>query len=81
MKKQPIEIRYKKLGRERAHGQAWEDRVVDVDSRLKGFDLLETIVHEIQHVQNPKWGEHMVIGRSKELARLLWEQGYRKVDL
>ena len=82
MGKPPIYINYKKLGREKRDGQAWkDDRVIDIDPRLKGFDLLETLVHEIQHVQFPKWGEHMVIGRSKELAELLWQQGYRKVDL
>ena len=80
--KQPIKISYRKLGREQAHGLAYkEDREIIIDNRLKGQDLLETIIHEIQHVQFPKWGEHMVIGRSKELAELLWQQGFRKVDL
>ena len=80
--KQPIKISFKKLGREQAHGLAYkEDREIIIDNRLKGFDLLETIIHEAKHCQCPAWAEIKVQGHAKELAELLWQQGYRKVDL
>ena len=76
-----IEIVFKKLGRWKADGLAWnEDNVIEIDSRLKGFELLETIVHEIMHIQNPKWGEIKIQGHSKQIAELLWDLGYRKVE-
>lgn len=80
--KKPITITYKKLGRSGAHGLAWDqEREIQVDIKLTGEDLLETIVHEIMHCQNPKWPEIKIIGHSKELAELLWQQGFRKVEL
>ena len=76
-----IVIRYRKLGKERAHGLAYkDDREIHIDSRLKGVDLLETIIHEIMHVQNPKWPEIKVQGHAKQLAAILYEQGFRKVE-
>ena len=82
MKNPPIKITYRKLGREQAHGLAYkEDREIIIDNRLKGIECLETIVHEIMHIQNPRWAEIKIIGHSKELAVLLWEQGYRKIDI
>lgn len=80
--KKPIIIEYRKLGREQAHGLAYtDDRKIIIDSKLKGKDLLETAIHEVMHCQNPKWPEIKIIGHSKELSDLLWEQGFRKVDL
>jgi len=81
-KKQPIKILYSHLGNYKAHGLAWkEERTIAIDKRLKGLDELETIIHEIMHIQNPKWPEIMVEGKAKELALILWELGFRKCDL
>ena len=82
MKNKPIIITYRKLGREQAHGLAYkEDREIVIDNRLKGIELLETIVHEALHIQHPRFAEIKIIGHSKELAELLWKQGYRKIDI
>lgn len=82
MKHPPIKITYRKLGREKAHGLAYkEDREIVIDNRIKGLDLLDTIIHESLHIMNPRWAEIKVAGHSKELALLLWEQGYRKIDV
>lgn len=82
MKKPPIKILYKKLGRNQAHGLSWvKERLIQVDSNVRGKDLLETLIHEILHCQNPKWPEIQVIGHSKEMTELLWEQGFRKVEI
>ena len=78
----PIEIRYRKLGKEKAHGLAWcEDGLIEIDTRVKGYNLLYTLIHEIIHVQCPTWSEIRVEGHSKQMTELLWEQGIRKVDL
>lgn len=78
----PIDIKYRKLGREKAHGLAWKDKhIIEIDTKLKGMDLLETIIHEVNHVQNKKWSEIMVEGKAKQMAQILWDAGFRKVDL
>jgi len=75
----PIEIKYRKLGREGAHGLAWkEDGVIEIDSRLKGVERLETLVHEIIHIQNPRWAEIKVQGHAKQIAKILFDEGYRQ---
>ena len=82
MKKPPIQIIYRKLGKEQAHGLAYtEERVIHIDSRLKGKELLYTLIHEIAHCQNPKWAEIKVIGHSKEMADLLWQELMNQIGI
>lgn len=70
---------HRKLGKEKAHGQAFTDTgVIEIDSRLKGIEHLDTLIHESLHCLNPKWGELKIQGHATELARVLWEQGYRR---
>lgn len=81
-KKVPIKISYRKLGKEKAHGLAFkEDREIHIDPTLNSPDMLHTLIHEIIHIQNPKWPEIKVEGHAKEMFELLWKEGYRKVDL
>lgn len=80
-KKKEIKIIHSKLGRSGAVGLAFhEDRIICLDLRLKGFDYLETAIHEILHCQNPKWPEITVEARGKEMAELLWSLGFRQCD-
>lgn len=80
-KKAPIKVLIAKLGRSKAMGMAWpDDRTIAIDSKLKGLDKLDTTIHEIMHIQNPKWPEIMVAGKATEMATILWEMGYRSVD-
>lgn len=80
--KKPISISYEMLGRSRAWGLAYkEDRDIEIDARLDGFELFLTLIHEIMHIQNPAWSEIKVEGHSQEMARLLWDQKFRRVDL
>jgi len=45
------------------------------------MDRMETIIHEVIHVQNPKWPEIMVESKAAEIAKILWDLGYRHCDL
>ncbi len=75
-----IKIIYKKLGREQAHGIAESDGVVYLDSRLKGKKQLEIILHECLHILNPMDDENAIIEKSVTLCKILWKEGYRRVD-
>lgn len=75
-----IKIIYKKLGREQAHGIAESDGIIYIDSRLKGKKLLEILLHEVGHLQNPQDTEEQIIEKSVTLCKILWKEGYRRVD-
>lgn len=75
-----IKIIYKKLGREQAHGIAESDGNIYIDQRLKGKKHLEIMIHEILHILNPTDSELAIIKKSITLTKVLWKEGYRRVD-
>jgi hypothetical protein len=75
-----IKVIYKKLGREQAHGIAESDGIVYIDPRLKGKKHLEILLHECSHLLNPNDSEEAIIEKSVTLCKILWREGYRKVD-
>lgn len=75
-----IKIIYKKLGREQAHGIAESDGNIYLDPRLKGKKHLEICVHEVLHLLNPNDSELAIIKKSITLTKVLWKEGYRRVD-
>lgn len=76
-----IKVQEKKLGRQNAWGQAWHEiQKIELDPRLVGKAHLDTIIHEIMHLQNPEWSETMVIKKSRQMTNVLWKLWYRKVD-
>ena len=75
-----IKIIYKKLGREQAHGIAESDGNIYLDPRLKGKKHLEICLHEVLHLLNPNDSELAIIKKSITLTKVLWNEGYRRVD-
>lgn len=75
-----IKIIYKKLGREQAHGIAESDGVIYLDPRLKGKKHLEILLHEIGHLLDTKDSEETVIKKSIAYTKILWQEGYRRID-
>ena len=72
-------IIHRKLGKEQALGLAFcDDGIIHIDSRINGMQHLEVLIHEIMHIQNPKWSELKVEGHAKEMAKHLYDQGYRR---
>ena len=75
-----IKIIYKKLGREQAHGIAESDGNIYLDPRLKGKKHLEICLHEVLHLLNPNDSELAIIKKSITLTKVVWKEGYRRVD-
>lgn len=75
-----IKIEHKKLGREKAYGMADSDGTIYLDPRLKGKKHLEILVHECLHILYPMDSEEAIIDKSVTLCKLLWKEGYRRVD-
>lgn len=80
-KKKPISVKFGKLGKHKADGLAYiENRKIVIDMRLTGVELLETILHEVAHVQQPDLSEEAILEYSKETADILWKIGYHLTD-
>lgn len=76
-----MKVVYRKLGKEKAWGQAHiDDNTIEIDPRLTGKRKLEIIIHEALHILNPEFSETKVIEQSKKLTTLLWKEHYRQVD-
>ena len=75
-----IVVKYKKLGREKAHGMAFSDGEIHIDPRLKGRKLMEVYIHEVMHLLHPEDDEDTIVTNSVILCKFLWRMGYRKVD-
>ena len=80
-----IEVRFRKLGREKAFGLAWcEDRRIDIDEEAHNGDeekLLDTVIHEVLHIANPRLAEKTVSNLASELAPALFQIGYRRTHV
>jgi len=48
-----------------------------IDDRLAGRSRLDTEIHEFVHAANPTLSEDHVARQATELARILWQLGYR----
>jgi hypothetical protein len=75
-----IKIIYRKLGKEQAYGISSSDGVIEIDERLKGKKMMEILIHEVLHLLNPKDDEKTIIRKSVTLTKVLWNEGYRKID-
>ena len=75
-----IKIIYRKLGKEQAYGISSSDGTIEIDSRLRSKKLLEVLIHEIFHLLQPEDSEEEIIRKSVTLTKLLWKEGYRRVD-
>ena len=82
--KKVIVLQERKLGREQAHGIAWDkaddNPLIEIDERLRGLDRLTIVVHEAVHVAMPTLSEKGVIRAAKIVASVLWADNYRRVD-
>lgn len=72
---------YKKLGHRKAMGlvEPGSD-VIYVDPKVKDQDLLGTLIHEGTHILQPYLTEEAVIEIEEELSKMLWAEGYRKIE-
>ena len=75
-----IKIVYRKLGKEQAYGIASSDGVIEIDERLRSKKHLEVLIHKILHILNPKDSENTIIKKSVTLTKILWKEGYRRID-
>lgn len=81
-KSRKSKVVYRRLGREKAWGQATiGEGLIEIDPRLGAKRQLEVLCHEQVHLTFPEMSEAQVDRAGKDLASVLWDQNYRKVLL
>lgn len=78
-----LQVIERKLGREKAVGQAFTfepgSGVVEIDPRQAAREYLDTLVHEMLHIEFPDLEEDRVAACSRRLSAALWKQNYRRI--
>tara|TARA_B100000959_G_C14769991_1_gene537085 strand:- start:522 stop:815 length:294 start_codon:yes stop_codon:yes gene_type:complete len=75
-----IKVIDKKLGRQKAVGQAYTDaKVIEIDPRQTSRNYLDTLIHELLHVYNPEWSENKVSKTANEITDIIWKKNYRRI--
>ena len=81
-RKPKVKVVVRRLGRERAWGQAFiGENKLEIDPRLGAKRQLEVLCHEQVHLLFPGLSESEVDKAGKALAKMLWAQDYRRVLL
>ena len=76
-----IPIIEKKLGRH-YRGLAYDDpHRVEIDSRLRGEEQLEVLLHELLHIIRPELDEDTITATAKWMARQAWGFGLRRIQV
>lgn len=57
-----------------------EDCTITIDPRQSKREYLSTLCHEWLHLAIPSASERNIIKLEKSLAKLIWNNGYRKID-
>lgn len=79
-KRKTVPVKERKLGREKAWGLSYGG-LIEIDPRLKCKKKLKIMVHEALHEADPKLTEREVVKMSNVMCDILWNYGYRKVEI
>lgn len=80
MGRKRIEIKERKLGREKALGTAdFETGAIEIDPRQSPKEWLSTLVHEAVHLAFPKIKEEEVLKAERKITGILWKAGVRRI--
>jgi hypothetical protein len=81
-RKPKVKVIWRKLGKEKAWGQATiGENLIEIDPRLGAKRQLEVLCHEQVHLTFPEMSEAQVDRAGKDLCKMLWSQNYRRVIL
>jgi len=75
-------ITERKLKRHRNIGQIYfEERLIEIDSRLPPKEWQSTLIHEAIHAAFHDMPEKEVLRGEKAIASILWDAGLRRIHL
>ena len=80
-KKDKIKIIIRKLGKERASGQAYQGcNLIEIDPRQDSKDFLGTAIHETLHILYPDLTEEEIIHAEQIMTDVVWRLNYRRIQ-
>lgn len=80
-KRNKIKIVIRKLGKERACGQAYQgENLIELDPRQDSKEFLGTAIHEVIHILYPDLTEADVIHAEQVMADVLWRLNFRRIQ-
>lgn len=56
----------------------WDTRTITLWKKAKGLMLLDTLIHEVRHVQDDKYKERYINWQATDLAKVLKKLGYKR---
>lgn len=84
-----IIVTERKLGREQAHGQITDiydetgkplGDLIEIDPRNTARQRLDTLLHELLHAVRPDWSESRVYRAANKMSRVMWADGWRRIQ-
>ena len=71
----------RKLGREKAAGQCRHElNLIEIDPRQDSLEYLDTMIHEMLHLEFPTLPEEQVAKIARRMSKALWKQRYRRLQ-
>ena len=55
------------------------ERAISISTKLRGKRLMDVIIHEALHAEDPDASEEWVEAAGTNISAFLWKMGYRKV--
>ena len=75
-----VRVEFKRPSIRGAVGECLSTGVIRISPKLRGSELLDTMLHEITHAAFPDLTEEAVFSFAEDAATVLWNHGYRRVD-
>lgn len=77
----------RKLGQHKVKGSPvlgfahFDENLIEIDPRQTTFSYFDTLIHERMHLLFPDLSETQIKKKSSKLARFLWQNNYRRVEI
>lgn len=60
-------------------GLAVSRKAIIIAERQDDYEMLDTFIHEMLHISLPRASEKEVARISRDISKLLWSAGYRRI--
>ena len=80
MAKKKLQVVERKLGREKAFGQCYQNLgLIEIDPRQTAKEYLDTLIHEMLHHELPELSEREVERLANTFSHVIWKHNYRRI--
>ena len=58
----------------------YDKHLIRVRKNQEVRERLDTLIHELLHARQPGWGERDVWSMAKVVSKVLWQDGWRRIE-